>query len=479
MHTSISYRLKKDTFIRYYDDFVYITNQTTGKDRVYDKAGKEFLIVLERSDKSINEMSADLKRKLAGEDENELNENLSEFLEELEKEGFIISGQDKTILNSKDTGFSYDDENPKTIRSFISGDSYDDISGSSGFMEEYFDREPHIFSVHLEITNNCNQVCIHCYQPNHHDGHMPMDMIETVFSQLGEMGTLSITISGGEPLLHPNFKEIIKLAREKDMVINILSNGTLIDDAAAKFLEENNISMVQVTLFSMDEGIHDKITCRPYSLKKALAGIENLIANNVPVQVNCPVLTLNYRSYFDIALWCHKRRIRVLSDFVLMAKSDFDTSNLAYRINTRQAEVLIKDILKVDSDYKELIKLNPEKRQEYRNPERAVCGIGISNICISFEGKVYPCSGFSGLVLGDLNITSLPDIWENSPKINELRSIKHSNFPQCLVCEVKDYCVMCLVRNYNENKGDFFSLNKHYCDIAFLNKKLVEEGLMI
>ena len=263
------------------------------------------------------------------------------------------------------------------------------------------------------------------------------------------------------------------------MIINILTNGTLIDKDMAFFLKELNVSMVQVTLFSMDPKIHDKITCRPNSLTKALRGIENLISNNVPVQVNCPILTLNYTSYFDLAIWCHERKIRVLSDFVLMAKSDFDTSNLEYRINTDQAEVLIKDILKVDSDYKELIKLNPEKRQEYRNPERAVCGIGVSNVCISFEGKVYPCSGFSGLRLGDLNFTSLNDIWKYSPKINELRSIKHSSFPKCLVCEVKDYCVMCLVRNYNENKGDYFSLNTHYCDIAFLNKKLVEEGLLI
>ena len=34
---------------------------------------------------------------------------------------------------------------------------------------------------------------------------------------------------------------------------------------------------------------------------------------------------------------------------------------------------------------------------------------------------------------------------------------------------------MCLVRNYNESNGDMFKVNKHFCDVAFLNKRLVEE----
>ena len=42
-------------------------------------------------------------------------------------------------------------------------------------------------------------------------------------------------------------------------------------------------------------------------------------------------------------------------------------------------------------------------------------------------------------------------------------------------CEAQDYCAMCLVRNFNESGGDMFKINQHFCDVAFLNKRIVEE----
>ena len=58
----------------------------------------------------------------------------------------------------------------------------------------------------------------------------------------------------------------------------------------------------------------------------------------------------------------------------------------------------------------------------------------------------------------------------------ELRKITQGSFPQCLECEASDYCARCLVRNYNESGGDMFKVSQHFCDVAFLNKKLVEES---
>ena len=42
-------------------------------------------------------------------------------------------------------------------------------------------------------------------------------------------------------------------------------------------------------------------------------------------------------------------------------------------------------------------------------------------------------------------------------------------------CEAHNYCSMCLERNYNENNGNMFEINKHFCEVAFLTKRLHEE----
>lgn len=111
-----------------------------------------------------------------------------------------------------------------------------------------------------------------------------------------------------------------------------------------------------------------------------------------------------------------------------------------------------------------------------RSVLKVLAGVGYDNCCITANGDVYPCAGWQDLVLGNVYKRSLKDIWENSERLKELRRITQSSFPECLNCEAMDYCARCLVRNYNESGGDMFAINKHFCEVAFLNKRLVEEA---
>ncbi len=79
------------------------------------------------------------------------------------------------------------------------------------------------------------------------------------------------------------------------------------------------------------------------------------------------------------------------------------------------------------------------------------------------------------MVVGNVYQQSLREIWDNSEKLKTIRAVTQGDFPQCLKCEAQDYCSRCLVRNYNESDGDMFKLNQHFCNVAFLNKKIVED----
>ena len=69
----------------------------------------------------------------------------------------------------------------------------------------------------------------------------------------------------------------------------------------------------------------------------------------------------------------------------------------------------------------------------------------------------------------------MQEIWENNEKMQELRSITQSSFPQCLECEAFDFCNRCLARNFNESNGNMLEINPIFCEEAFLLKRLVEE----
>jgi radical SAM protein with 4Fe4S-binding SPASM domain len=90
------------------------------------------------------------------------------------------------------------------------------------------------------------------------------------------------------------------------------------------------------------------------------------------------------------------------------------------------------------------------------------------------NGNVYPCAGWQGYVLGNVKEQKLREIWESSPKVNYLRSLRKKDFYKCLQCPDKSFCAMCMVRNANENpEGDPLKINEHFCKVANLNRKIV------
>ena len=100
------------------------------------------------------------------------------------------------------------------------------------------------------------------------------------------MGVLSVTLSGGECMTHPKFKEYLRAAKKYDFYVNILSNLTLLDDEIIQIMKEGNVSSVQVSLYSMNPEHHDAITKLPGSFEKTKAAIFKLIENDLPLQVS-------------------------------------------------------------------------------------------------------------------------------------------------------------------------------------------------
>jgi radical SAM protein with 4Fe4S-binding SPASM domain len=467
--------LKNSTFVRFYDAIAYITHQFTHKDRVYDEIGKIFLQHLSRYPNSKTEIVDKLSHIFYDVDRKDLESDFDEFIDDLHLNGFINISE-KLYPQEKGSDFTYRDFNLREIVINSYQEEKNSIGSSSDFLHNYFRENPTIFGVHFEITSKCNERCLHCYIPeNIGRQDIDVDFAIDLLNQLRDIGTLSVTFSGGEPFLHPQFYKILKHARENDFIINILSNGTKIDKDRISFLRELNIAKIQVSLYSWDALIHDTITQKPGSYLITKSNIELLVKNQIPVQISCPIVKLNKDSYKDVLKWGKKIGVRVLSDFILMGKYDCDTSNLDLRLDIIETEEIIRAIIKEEDEYRAIFEKKQPEEFINQTAEIPICGIGVDNVCISKDGILYPCSGFQGIELGDARNQSLLEIWTNSPHLNKFRNMKRSCFEKCNNCEAMNYCVMCLVRNYNEHNGDMFKINTHYCDVAFLTKKLVED----
>lgn len=473
-------RQTKDTFIRRYSKIGYITNQLTRHDLHFNETGANFLDQISREPKEIDQILNELLAVYQDVSYDELKSDFTEFIRVLENDGFVLIGNTPEELNSKEPSFNYRMENPKTaLYDFTNPDKNEILTESSEFFYEEFHKEPRIFGLQIEVSSRCNERCIHCYIPNakkDEGGDMELSLILHVLDEAKEMGTLQVTFSGGELFMHKDIALILRHARKNDFSISILSNLVLLTDKHIELLKEINPSLVQVSLYSMKPEEHDAITLVKGSFLKTKNNIEKLVAADIPVQISCPVMKLNRKSYKDVLVYANKLRTKAYTDFIMMARADHDTNNLAQRISIEETAELLNDMLLFDRDYLDTtLQQEPKSRDIEKFKKMPVCGVGVDNICLTANGDYYPCAGWQGMVVGNAYKQSLKDIWENSPELKQLRTITNGSFPDCILCEARDYCAMCLVRNYNENNGNMFKITKHFCDVAFLNKKMVED----
>jgi radical SAM protein with 4Fe4S-binding SPASM domain len=449
---------------------------------MYDNYGADWLKEISRVPQKIDDIISRLLLLYKSVDYSTLKEDFICFVKSLERDGFVVMGDTIEDLDSKDLVFSYKLDNPKTFTNdyyqvtdeFVTENTQD-------FFLKKVQGKPLIDTLQFELSSRCNERCIHCYIPNEKKNHgfdMPIKKVEEILDEFAAMGGIHVTLSGGEVFLHKDLIQIAKYCKEKDLIISILSNLISLKDEYIQPLKDLNISIIQVSLYSMDPAIHDYITTVKGSFEKTKMAIEKLVRADIPVQISCPIMKANRLGYGEVLDYAHSLKIKAQTDFIMMARSDLNTDNLANRLSLDETEHLLRDILDHNVTYREESLLHASSVKDNSSEtfkKQPVCGVGYNNCCIAANGDVYPCAGWQSYVLGNVYKESLQEIWENSQRLKELRKITQSSFPQCLECDARDYCARCLVRNYNESGGDMFKINKHFCEVAFLNKRLVEE----
>lgn len=469
-------RLSKNAFVRQYGPFTYVLERIKNRDEMFMDA-EPFMRWITRGAREKGEIVERIWGLFKGVDRETVERDFEEFLAPLVGEGVVLEGESEEEMAAKDPVFSYDVEKPKTMDTHI----FDPSEMPDGVVPQetlsvWFAEHPTVFQMQMDITQACTERCIHCYIPEYNPVFLPFDDIRRVLDEFREQGGIELTISGGECMLHPDFERILRYAREKDLIVGVLSNLTLCTDERVALLRELEAT-VQVSLYSMDAATHDGITKRPGSWTATKQAIEKLREAQVPCRISCPTMKPNYRDYLGVLEYARSLRMDAQTDFIIMGKMDGDTGNLACRLDLAETRSILEDIafrsVPVNSEY-----FDPAKKENMRTDEQwgaeKVCGACVSSICLDAAGNYYPCPAFGGVVLGNCREHSLKWVWEESPETLRIRGVTGKDFPNCLHCKDRDYCSVCMCRNFNET-GDIFTPAEHFCRVAALNHEVVDE----
>ena len=468
-------RLSRQTFVRQYGEFTYLFGKVTAFDQVFRSAGP-FFAHITREPKDRESIIDEIVRDYTDASRAQVARDFDDFFSPLIAQKVILAGESAEALDAQEPFFTYDCADPKTVRDENIYTAEEIAALPAKLMEKYFAEHPTLFEIQMDITQACTERCRHCYVPEYNHIFLPYDKICMVLDEFREMGGLHVSLSGGECMMHKDIIKIIKAVRERDCTVGCLSNLTLCTDEIIDALVEAD-GTVQVSLYSMSPAIHDEVTRRKGSWLETMGAIMRLRAAQIPVLISCPCLKINYKDYPNVLKFADSLKMDAQTDFIIMGRQDCDTSNLCNRLDLAETRMLLEDVIlksiPMNSEY-----FNPGKKglmlsaKEWRR--RKVCGACVNSMCLNSTGDYYPCPGFAGVVLGNCYRDSLRHVWLESEATQRIRAITGGDFPKCASCKDRDYCSVCLCRNFNET-GDMFKPAEHFCKVAEINHEVVDE----
>jgi tungsten cofactor oxidoreducase radical SAM maturase len=323
-------------------------------------------------------------------------------------------------------------------------------------------RLPDLNKLYIEPTRACNLKCHTCIRNvwENQGGHMKMEIFHSLMDQVGEFPQLKrvIFLGFGEPFVHPNILEMIRLVRLRDLEVTIVSNGLLLDRPILQELVQLGVDRLVVSLDGVTPETYAGV--RGASLAQVLDNIRNLNEVKAELASLFPALGIEF-----VAL---KSNISELDRM----------SELASKLNA--TSVLVSNVLAYTDEMRDEILYGYEPRLPLKTgswPVRADAWVmwgtlnlprmqwGAEQRCrfvndrtafVGWDGIVAPClalsqsysyltvDGYRKQVeryeLGDITQMSLLEIWTSEEYCRFRGEVRDFHFPSCPNCDLRDSC---------------------------------------
>lgn len=328
--------------------------------------------------------------------------------------------------------------------------------------------------VYVEVTSLCNLSCATCIRRAWHEplGHMPPARFQRLLEGLprpGPRNEVTLSFAGfGEPLAHPDFLEMVHLARAQGMRVELITNGTLLDAGLARALVELEVAQVAVSIDGGDEVTYAGV--RGGQLQPVLAGVAAL--HKARRLARAPLS-------IGLAFVAMRRNVGSLPALLRLAadlEADFvSVSNVVPHTPEMAAEALWSRAawvanFPVESWWPRLIMGRMDLDDVTRPALEAVWGQGLVTplpeadagrwrnrcrfvhegvVAVAWDGRVAPCLSLlhthpeyingqwktvQSYTVGHVDEQPLSAIWRDSTYRDFRRRVRVFDFPPCFAC---------------------------------------------
>lgn len=321
-----------------------------------------------------------------------------------------------------------------------------------------------LINCHLDLTYQCNLDCLHCYVVKENRNEMNTSEVIDVIDQLANLGTLYLTLSGGEIFTREDFFEIAEHARDRHFALNISTNGTLIDEEITEKISDLNPYQIFVSIYSQNPKIHDKITGVQGSLEKTMNSLKMLKNRNISIRISNMIMKHNINEYIGVYEMAKKLGAEIRFDPQITPKTDGNKLPLNNQINEQDlSNILSSPLLKVNL-------IETTETHIATNHDDLPCGAAHTTCYISPYGDVFPCVQYP-ILCGNIKEKSLNEIWNHSSQMLNASKLRISQLPICSKCEIIEHCHYCPGLSILE-EGDMMTPPSRCCKEAKLLSNL-------
>ncbi len=293
----------------------------------------------------------------------------------------------------------------------------------------------------LSLTYACNFNCIYCFNSSgkRHEDELTTAEWLNVVQQLAEMDVGVVTLTGGEPMLHPGFFEIAEEIVKHGMFAHICTNGSLINSDSVKRMVNTGINLIQISFDATEESF-DKMTGVKGSYNTVYRAVRQAIASNIKVHVKGVITSENIA---NITLLCD-----ILEDLGVscLELDRYDSGPICrsggeLMVTDKQIEEMKANLLKKNISIR--IKIADAKKRWLSSEDIIPCGAFRRNILIMPDGDFNGCEKMAGmpeLSIGNVRDNLLKNLWY-SEKIDKIITPRKENISSvCAECEHYDIC---------------------------------------
>src|SRR5207253_5969291 len=118
----------------------------------------------------------------------------------------------------------------------------------AAFISKALVQTNHVVLAHIIPMRRCNLACGYCNEYDKVSAPVPLEQMYRRLDKLAELGTSIVTISGGEPLMHPELDDIIRRIRSHKMIAGLISNGYYFTPERIKRLNDAGLEYLQISI---------------------------------------------------------------------------------------------------------------------------------------------------------------------------------------------------------------------------------------